>query len=361
MASDSSLTSPILSLPEQIARQLQADIVTNRKPGDRLPTVMELAAQFDVSKHSITNALEILARAGIINKRQGRGVFVAERKTSWRVGILSELDLFDVRISHQWRALAGALKARLEELGAQPLFYIGNAIGGPESADVPTCPRFWDDVAAGRLDGAVILDVPSVGAWEQRIENCPIPAVGTKTGFEAQPDNVGIVTVGVKRLAALGCRRLGLLAWHSANVFRRVVNTCGLATRDAWIRTDIDPVVRGAGWDEFHEIWTAAGEKPDGLLILDDMLFLDAQLAMIEMGVRVPEELQLAVLTNRDASPTVRLPINAIEIDPAEQAVALAEMLMKRLQGKRLAPTSKLLSFHEILPQSGATVGAGIS
>ena len=359
MSLGESLSGRRLSLPEQIARQLQADIAAKRKPGDRLPTVMELAIQFDVSKHSITNALEVLARAGFINKRQGQGVFVAEHKISWRVGILSELDLFDVRISHQWRALAGALKARLAELGAAPFFYVGNAVGGPAASDTPTCPQFWDDVAAGRLDGAVILDVPSVGAWEQRIRNCPIPVVGAQTGFETQPDNVGIVAAGVRRLAAHGCRRLGLLAWHSAKFFRQVVNECRLVTSDAWVRTDIDPVVRGAGWDEFREIWTVAGEKPDGLLILDDMLFLDAQLAMIEMGVRVPEELQLAVLTNRDASPTVRLPINVIEIDPAEHAAALVEMLMKRLQGKRLAPTSKLLSFHEILPKSGATVGGG--
>jgi len=352
-----SLSGRILRLPEQIARQLQADITTNRKPGDRLPTVMELASKFDVSKHSITNALEILARSGFINKRQGRGVFVAERKTSWRVGILSELDLFDMRISHQWRALAGAVKLRLEELGATPLFYLGNAVGGPAASDVPTCPQFWDDVAAGRLDGAVILNVPSVGVWEERIGNCPIPVVGTQTGFEARPDNVGIITAGVKRLAARGCRRLGLLAWHSEGIFRQVMRECGLVANEVWIRTDIDPVVRGAGWDEFREIWLAA-EKPDGLLILDDMLFLDAQLAMIELGVRVPEDLQLAVLTNRDASLTVRLPINAFEIDPAEQAAALVGMLIQRLEGKRLAPVKKLLSFHEVSPLANGEVNA---
>ena len=122
----------------------------------------------------------------------------------------------------------------------------------------------------------------------------------------------------------------------------------GLVTADAWIRDDLDPAIHGAGWEEFREIWATTGEKPDGLVVLDDALFADAQLALIEMGLRVPGDLQLVVQTNRGASPPARVPIVAVEIDPDESAAAHVEMLMKRLRGDPLAPTTRLLSFCEI-------------
>jgi len=340
------------SLPDQIAKKLQAEIIAKHQPGDRLPTVIELARRFAVCKHSITTALEILARAGSITKRQGSGVYVAERKPQ-RIGILSELNLFDDRVSHYWRAVADGLKSQLAELGAEPHLYVGNVVGDAAQADAPTCRQFWDDAAAGRLDGAVILNVPSTTAWVARVQSCPVPAVGAFTNFEVAPDSLGIMTTGVRCLAAHGCRRVGLLAWQPVESFRQAVRACGLVTTDAWIRSDLDPEVRGAGWDEFREIWTARGDKPDGLLILNDMLFLDAQL------VRVPQDLQLVVQTNRGGFPTLRLPAIALEIDPTESAAAFADLLLKRLRGEKLAPTRRLLSFREVTTQADTAADAG--
>jgi DNA-binding LacI/PurR family transcriptional regulator len=88
--------------------------------------------------------------------------------------------------------------------------------------------------------------------------------------------------------------------------------------------------------------------KPDGLVILDDMLFLDAQMAMLELGVRVPDDLRLVVQTNRGAEVPFRVPVDAIEIDPAEAAVALADAILKRVRGEALPPKPPRLSFREI-------------
>jgi DNA-binding LacI/PurR family transcriptional regulator len=109
----------------------------------------------------------------------------------------------------------------------------------------------------------------------------------------------------------------------------------------------INPAVRGAGMEGFREIWSAP-QKPDGLLILDDMLFADAQLAIMEMGVRVPDELRLVVLTTRNASPTLRLPLTAFETDPAEMAAELVALLRQQLAGELPKPVSRILPFREI-------------
>lgn len=335
-------------LHDQIAKILRNHMVTKLKAGDRLEPVHALAKRLRVSVNTLRSALMILTKEGLIESRQGSGTYVTQRQPRWRIGILSELDLFDDRISHHWRATAGALQSQLETMGAEPQLYMGHVVGGGPVSSEPTCPRFWADAAAGRLDGAVILDVPSTQAWRQRVAECPVPAVGAMTEHLVEIDSAGIVTAAARRLAARGCQRLGLMAWQAVQPFHRAVSAAGLTTTDAWIRCDLDPAVRGAGWDEFREIWTATGDKPDGLVILDDMLYADAQLAILELGVRVPQDLQLAVLTNRGGRAAPRLAVTAYEIDPHEKAAMLAELLWQRLRGEPVAPVTRLLSFREL-------------
>lgn len=47
--------------------------------GDRLPSVRELARDLTVNPNTIVRALEVLARDGVVVRRQGAGTFVAGR------------------------------------------------------------------------------------------------------------------------------------------------------------------------------------------------------------------------------------------------------------------------------------------
>ena len=63
----------------QIERELSGDIRNEQlKPGDRLPTEMQLAKRFAVNRHTVRRALSSLADAGLIRIEQGRGSFVQE-------------------------------------------------------------------------------------------------------------------------------------------------------------------------------------------------------------------------------------------------------------------------------------------
>jgi len=65
---------------DQVAADISADITSGAlAPGARLPTEIELAAQYQVSRVTIRRAVKELSGRGLVVVSHGRGTFVAER------------------------------------------------------------------------------------------------------------------------------------------------------------------------------------------------------------------------------------------------------------------------------------------
>lgn len=61
-------------------------IIERSAPGDLLPTEAELCQEFSVSRMTVRQALQSLANAGLVDRRRGRGTFVASRPMHRRPG-----------------------------------------------------------------------------------------------------------------------------------------------------------------------------------------------------------------------------------------------------------------------------------
>ena len=68
---------------QQIAAQFRTEIEAGRlAPGDRLPTIRELARTLGVNRDTVGLAYDELARAGLIEATVGRGTFVREAEAT---------------------------------------------------------------------------------------------------------------------------------------------------------------------------------------------------------------------------------------------------------------------------------------
>lgn len=70
----------------RIAEDIRAKIERgDLKPGDKLPSFAEIAAEYDVSSTVIKSAIQMLKASGDIYGRQGKGTFVSSKKRAQRV------------------------------------------------------------------------------------------------------------------------------------------------------------------------------------------------------------------------------------------------------------------------------------
>ena len=70
---------PSARLSDRVAEALAAEIQAERlAPGDRLPTESALSAQFGVSRTVVREALSRLKSLGMVEPRQGSGVYVCQ-------------------------------------------------------------------------------------------------------------------------------------------------------------------------------------------------------------------------------------------------------------------------------------------
>lgn len=325
-------------LAERMAKEIRERYLKPARPGGRLLPVSQLARELDVSVTTVLEAQRILARNHELEIRHGSGVYVPEPHGPQWVGIFTAFNILQPRASSFHLRVPNELGRFLEMNGLRTELYIG---GPMLSEDDPpsACARLMADVDAGRLNGLVMLSCPCTAAWAQWVTALPIPAVGAHTPFHVDVSYTGLVHRAVRGLHEQGCSRIAMLSWaHDVLLgpFRDALFDCGLEYHPEWVRDDLHPKLSGAGWEEFREVWSARRERPDGILMMDDVLSDEACVAIQELGIRVPDQLRVVAHANKGAGRRYPFPVTEALVDPERYAVEMGGLLLRRLRGESM-------------------------
>ena len=113
-----------------IDRLTYAMIYKELRPGDKLPTEMELAASFGVGRNSIREAIKILVSFGVLDIRRPEGTFVASGFSDKMINpllygiILDQSDSIDsLKELREWVDL-GILELAMEKAESEDLFQL---------------------------------------------------------------------------------------------------------------------------------------------------------------------------------------------------------------------------------------------
>ena len=351
---------------ENVLVLLRAHIQQTTAAGSKLPAISELAHQLGVSANTVGSALAILKTEGLVDVRHGSGTYIRDRtEPTKHVALLSEVDLLHSVTSYFHREMFCQLRSLLLEAGHAVRYYVGTTVQG--TVGVP-----YSDLAAGQLMtelervsaiGAFIMlrDEPWVAPAKSRgipiISN--IPALGPAVN----DDRNDLMRRAVVALAGAGCRRVGYLGWdppsceyapvHQPGLHEQMAQLArehGFVTRQEWMSYAHHPSTTGAGWEEFCDVWRGTQEKPDGLVITDDQLLPGVFEALANVGVRVPEQLQLATHFTAGWSLPLPCPVIKIEYSPVDHARAMADLILGALRGEPAPAEPVLLPYRVVLP-----------
>lgn len=111
MATTNLQRSSHVALYQQIAECIESEIAQRRLPAfHRLPSEHQLMAEYDVSRITVRQAIELLVRRGLVIRKHGKGTFVS--------GPALEHDLHELRgIYETIQATGLSLRTRLLEFG----------------------------------------------------------------------------------------------------------------------------------------------------------------------------------------------------------------------------------------------------
>jgi len=335
-------------LYQQVLTHLRGEIA-RLSPGSRLEPEHAMATKFSVSVVTIREALRILASEKLIERHAGRGTFVSESApafTSGHVAILIDQDVSHPQSSPVYLGMAQTLREHLARHGVGSRLYVGNNPPGVQKPDLNS-PEFLIDLKDGKISGVAALLAQPSREWLDEVERqqLPVVAFGHMKGFPNRCEfTADYLPRSLEMLRTQGCRTVGFIGWfghavdpapHLENL-RRQIELQAMETRLSWIRYDGNPCEEGAGWEKFRELWLAETEKPQGVIVSDDLLFKSVIPAIPELGIAVPEELRLVVRTNKGVPLLCPFPISRLEANPKECAINLGEKLLTLLAGKPL-------------------------
>jgi GntR family transcriptional repressor for pyruvate dehydrogenase complex len=132
---------------ERVIEALRARIAGGAlPPGSKLPTEVALVEEFGVSRTVIREAIAVLAADGMVQPRQGSGVFVAERSPAGLAALLADLP-------GQLSAVLNVLEVRMAvEIEAAALASMRRS-AAQESEIRQAFERFNAELEAGRQTG----------------------------------------------------------------------------------------------------------------------------------------------------------------------------------------------------------------
>ncbi len=353
-------------LYQQLVEHLRPEVAA-LPPGTQLEPEQQMAKRFSVSVITVREALRILASEQWIERHPGRGTFILPRPEPTaaqgrHVAFLIDEDVSHPQSSPVYLKIAQHLREQLAARGISSRLYVGNNPPGHPKPDLNS-PEFLADLQGGKiLAVAAILAQPSP-VWLEEVERQRLPVVvfGNRFALSTIVEPVYLPDA-ITLLREAGCRRIAFIGWfgHKTDLSPHVndllsqLEAQGMETRPEWIRYDGNPCTVGSGWEEFREVWLAHPEKPDGLIVSDDLLFKGVIPAISKLRIDVPGELHIVTRSNQGVSALAPFPVSRLEIVPQEIALSLEEQLLTLLEGRTPEETLRRIPYH-LRPENAAT------
>ena len=243
--------------------------------------------------------------------------------------------------------IAKGVAATIRPLGYDVVICNSEEDGTLESSEV-------DRLLARQVDGLILASAQPPSSYDlfRYIEARNIPYVLIDRHFPAvQANYVGaddeaIGRLATKHLLERGCRRIAHIAGRPLipgagrlKGYRETLAEAGISVPAGYVVHASDD----AGAYEATRQLLALGSRPDGIFGYNDPTAAGAMKAILEQGIRIPEEIKVIGVGNVHYSDLLRVPLSTIDQSSTTIGQRAAEILTKAIGSKRKRPPKAIM------------------
>ncbi len=320
----------------QIVAKFEEQIYSGTlKSGDRIAPTLELAKDFGVGRNAVQQALSILAERGLIERRSKRGTFVCEQINSRTIGVIFGHNIVTEQYSQFNRLLYGEIVRQAQLNGWRTALYF------PVTADnhAQQLSQLGRDIAAGKLRAIIDLDGSTAMNDYLSKSSCVSIEFDGSTDDEDIPET-SLLYRGASYLLDMGYRNIGVINMSADD------KSPGY-TKKAYNSKNIDysaTIYNGKesteqqGIELTEAILSEQSPRPDALLVLNDTVCKGVIFALMNYGLKIPQEMALLAQTNKGHELLCPVPLTRLELDPEAIVKANMKQLFAKISGEKLSP-----------------------
>ena len=316
-------------------------------PGSALPAARTLAAEWHTAESNVHQAIAMLAREGLVNRRPRAGTFVSEAAREMR-SVAIFLDWFHLRRGENFTRL---LVEMLEKEFAARRIACRVIYDTPGGAGMHELRQL---ASARRIQAVVVRSLTA----EQFPFFSRLPVPFAALSSMRIPNRVTFLSAEVARKmvrALADCRGIGLLAPGISADFtekcRQAAKEENVELRPEWIFTEFEDVPSGDSepfaYHAMTRLWNAP-TRPAGVMAFSDDLVGGIAMAGSRWGFRIPEDFRLAVHTTGENPVIFPFECTLLEHSIAEIASLLAGQLDDLWNGRTPRSGQLTMSIREI-------------
>jgi len=220
-----------------------------------------------------------------------------------------------------------------------------------------------DSLLSRRVDGLILASSQLPGRLELfkqlRIRKLPFvlidrPIDGVRASFVGV-DNDAVGNLATTHLIEQGCRRIAHLRGPKIGLAAKRLNGYRAALKKHKMKAPADYVVEAGfqdqtGYEAMKQL-LKTNPRPDGVFGYNDPVAIGAMKALLEAGLRVPEDVAVIGAGNVHYSDALAVPLTTIDQKTREIGARAAELLLGQIESKRPPRPAKILFVPELVPR----------
>lgn len=325
------------------------------KIGDPIGSQNELARQYNVSLITVKKALSELIKEGILYSRVGKGTYVASKNpksqniTTKTIGLVLQdmkspffsliaQEAENIAFQNGYSILFSHSSGQLEKEESQIAQFRNMGVSGLIIASMTHV--YYADEMIRKLhnEGFPYIMV-------SYIHDPDIYFVGTNHEYGGYIATCHLIEGGYKRVGYINGEEGNLVGELRYQGYVRALSEHGREVNDKYVYR----LPRGGEWYDFTSGYEMGkkicnlSDRPDAVFLYNDLAALGFQRAILEFGLRIPEDIAIVGFDNIDRASYARVPLTTVKQPIKEIADHAIENILKR-KNKEYAPIKTILN-----------------